>query len=59
MKNIEQFTKNVNYVEYMSICMIEICNTQPLNFACQRHLFSQFTFKLHLARNDFDCLLRV
>ena len=39
--------------------MIEICNTLTINFGYQTRFFSQITFKLHLARNVFDCLLWV
>ena len=44
---------------YLSDCMIEICNTHTITWGYQRNFFSQFTFKLHLAWNVFDCLLKV
>ena len=59
MKILEQFRKNVNYVAYMSDYMIEIFNTHTITFGYEKHSVSQFTFKLHLAWNVFDCLLQV
>ena len=56
MKILMQFRTNVNYMAYKSVCLIEICNTHTITFGYQTHLLSQFTFKLHLAWNDFDCL---
>ena len=43
----------------MSGCMIEVCNAETMNFDYRRHILPQFTFKLHLAWNVFDFLLRV
>ena len=42
---------------FNSDCLIEICNTHTITFDYQTHFFSQFTFKLQLAWNVFDCLL--
>ena len=54
-----QIGTNVNYMAYISDCLIEICNTHTITFVYQTHFFSQFGFKLQLARNAFDCLLWV
>ena len=54
-----QFRTNVNYMAYISVCLIEICNTHTITFGYQTHFFSQWTFELHLAWNVFDCLLWV
>ena len=43
----------------MSECLIEIFNFHTITFVYQTNFFSQFTFKLKLARNVFDCLLWV
>ena len=59
MKIPMHFRTNVNCIAYKSVCLIEICNTHTITFGYQTHLLSQFTFKLHLAWNDFDCLLWV
>ena len=37
MKSLKQFRTNVNYLAYMSDCMIEICNTHTTNFGHQKH----------------------
>ena len=52
-----QFRKNVNYKEYLSDFLMEICNTHTITFGYQTHIFSQFIFKLHIAWKAFDCLL--
>ena len=57
MKIIMQFRTNVNYMATISDCLIQICNTHTITFGYQTHFLSQFTFKLHLARKAFDCLL--
>ena len=49
MKIFMQLRTNVNYIAYISECLIEICNAHTISFGYQTHLFSQFTFKLHLA----------
>ena len=59
MKVLMQFSTNVNYMSYIADCLIEICNTHTITFGYQTHFFSQFTFKLHLAWNVFDCLVWV
>ena len=58
MKIFRQFRTNVNYMANISDCLIEICNTDTITCCYQTHHLSQFTFKFHLARNAFDCLLR-
>ena len=48
-KNLKQFRTNVNYMAYMSDCMIEICKTHTITFACQRrfsHNYLQVTFSI-------------
>ena len=45
MKLLMQFKTNVNYIEFKSDCLIEICNTQTITFGYQTHFFLQFTFK--------------
>ena len=57
MKILMQFRTNVNYMADVSDCFNEICNTHAIIFGYQTHVFSQFTFKLLLAWNAFDCLL--
>ena len=57
MKFLVQVRKNVNYKSYKSDCLIEISNTHTIFFGYQTHFFSQFTFKLQLASNAFECLL--
>ena len=59
MKIFMQFKTNVNYMTYISDCLIEICNTHTITFGYQTHFFSHFTFVLHLTWNVFDCLLWV
>ena len=59
MKILVQFRLYVNYMPYIVDCLIEICNTHTITFRYQTHFFSQISFTLHLARNVFDCLLRV
>ena len=59
MKILQQFRTIVNYIAYMSDCMIEICNTHAITFGYETHFFSQFTFKLHSAWNVLDRLLWV
>ena len=59
MKIFMQFRTNVNYMAYISHCLMEICNTHIITFGYQTHFFSQFTFELHLAWKVFDCLLWV
>ena len=59
MKTFMQFRTNVNYMAYVSECLIEICNTHTITFGYQFLFFSQFTFEFHLAWNVFDCLLWV
>ena len=59
VKVLMQFRTNVNYMAYISECLTEICNTHTITFGYQTHIFSQFTFELHLAWNVFDCLLWV
>ena len=59
MKVLKQVRTNVNYVAYVSDCMIEICNAHTITFGYERHFSSQFTFKLRLARKAFDCLVWV
>ena len=49
MKILMQLRTNVNYMAYMSDCMIEICSTHTTTFGYQTHFSSQFNFKLHLA----------
>ena len=49
VKILKQIRTNVNYIAYVSDCMIEICNTHTITFGYQRHFFTQFNFKLHLA----------
>ena len=48
-KKLEKSRRSANYVAYMSDCFIENCNTHTITFGYQRHFFSRFTFKLHLA----------
>ena len=57
MKIFMHFRTNVNYMAYISDCLIEICNTQTITFGYQTHFFSPFSFELHLAWNVSDCLL--
>ena len=57
MRILMQFRKNVNYKEYLSDFLMEICNTHTITFGYQTHIFSQFIFKLHIAWKAFDCLL--
>ena len=59
MEILMQFRTNVNYMAYISYCLIGICKTHTINFGYQTYFISQFTFKLHLAWNAFDCLLWV
>ena len=59
MKIPMQFRTNVNYMSYISDCLIEICNTHSVTFGYQSHFFSQFTFKLNIALISFDCLFTV
>ena len=54
-----QFRTYVKYMAYISDCSIEIFNIHSFTFGYQTHFFSQFTVKLHLAWNAFDCLLWV
>ena len=39
MKIIMQFRTNVNYMAYISACLIEICNTHTTTFGYQTHFF--------------------
>ena len=59
MKSRMQFRTNVNYMVYRSDCLIDICNTHTTGFGYPTHFSSQFSFRLHLALNAFDCLLWV
>ena len=59
MKFLMQFRTYVNHIPYITDCVIEICNTHTITFGYQTHFFPQFTFKLNLAWNVFDCLLWV
>ena len=47
MKIFRQFRTNVNYMAYISDCLIEIYNSHTITFGYQTHFFSQFTFELH------------
>ena len=49
MKIIQQVRKNVNYIAFVSDCVVEICNNHTITFGYQRLFFSQFSFKLHMA----------
>ena len=48
-KILMQFGTNVNYIAYLSECLIEICNAHTISFGYQTHFFSHFTFNLHFA----------
>ena len=47
MNFLMQFRTNVNYMAFISDCLMEICNAHTITFGYQTHFFSQFTFKLH------------
>ena len=59
MEIVKQFREKLNFLAYMSDCMIENSNLHRISFGQPRHFFWQFTFNLHLAWNVFDCLLQV
>ena len=48
MKILMQFRTKVKDITYISECLIEIWNTDTINFGYQIHFSSQLTFKLHL-----------
>ena len=48
MKILKQLRTNVNYMAYMSACMIEICIIHTTTFDYQRRFFSQLNLKLHI-----------
>ena len=52
-----QFRSNFNYMANQFDCFIEICNIRTIIFGYWTYFLSQFTFKIHLAWNAFDCLL--
>ena len=45
-KSSSNLEKNVNYLAYMSECMIDICNTCTKTFGYQRHFFSHFCLQI-------------
>ena len=59
MKIFMQIGTNLNYMAYISDCLIEICNTHTITFGYWTHFFYQVTFELHLAWSVFDYLLWV
>ena len=61
-KALSNLETNVNYIAYMSECMIEVCNTHRITFdyVIMKHIFSHILpSSLHLAWNVFDCLLQL
>ena len=59
MKIVKQFREKLNYLAYMSDGIIDNSNLHRISFGQPRHFVWQFTFKLHLAWNVFDCSLQV
>ena len=52
------FGRYVNYVAYLSDCLVEIRDTLSEIFACEGIFSTPYTLKLYLTCDDFDCFMR-